>query len=116
MAAYTSLTLAQFLYTVCKAYPDLNTVLALITDGQSPEYLAFHAKTTSEHVTAIQFQQRGHTYLLNRISNLRDTTGAERYTYTLWDEDSLKAEDINIAYRIYKDSYYPWVTVPIANV
>lgn len=115
MAGYAGLKLTDLLYTVCKAYPDINTVLSLLSDGLSPEYYAFHARTTLEHVTAIQFQQRGQTYLLNRVSNLRDSTGYERYTYTLWDTDDLKEMDINIAYRIYKDEYYPWVTVPIAN-
>ena len=29
---------------------------------------------------------------------------------------TLAEEDINIAYRIYKDEYYPWVTIPIVNI
>ena len=115
MANYAGLNLTDFLYQACKAYPNITTVLTLLTDGKSAEYLAFHSRTTLEHVTAIQFQQRGKTYLVNRISNLRDTTGSEHYVYTLWDENALAEEDINIAYRIYKDEYYPWVTVPITN-
>ena len=116
MANYAGLNLTDFLYQAGNAYPDVTTLISLITDGQSAEYLAFHSRTTVEHVTAIQFQQRGKTYLVNRISNLRDTTGAERYTSTLWGNDALAEEDINIAYRVYKDEYYPWVTIPIANI
>lgn len=112
---YEGLTLADFLTKVCNAYPNVETVINKLTDYVSPEYKAFHAKTVSEHVTVIWFQQRGKTYQVSRVSNIRDTTGYERYVYAIWDIDALKDYDINIGYRIYKDRWYEWQTIKIAN-
>ena len=112
---YDGLTLAEFLYTVCNAYPNVETVIAKLTDYSTPEYKAFHAKTVSEHVTLIWIQQRGQTYQVSRVSNIRNTTGFERYVSHHWDTDDLKELDINIAYRVYKDEWYNWVTIPINN-
>ena len=113
---YEGQDFATFMYTVCNAYPNVETVIEKLIDYVSEEYKAFHAKTVSEHITLIWIQQRGKTYQVSRVSNIRDTTGFERYVAAHWDTDDLKEYNINIAYRVYKDEWYDWQTIKIANV
>ena len=72
---YEGQDFATFMYTVCNAYPNVETVIEKLTDYVSEEYKAFHAKTVSEHITLIWIQQRGKTYQVSRVSNIRNTTG-----------------------------------------
>lgn len=113
MANYNGYNLAQLLESVLKAYPGVVPALDLLTDGLSPEYVAFHRESIKAHTGLIHFKHRGVVYQLTRVSNIRNTNGYERYTYAIWDDEHQQADDPNIAYSIYIDEFLPWVTIPL---
>lgn len=113
MANYNGYNLAQLLESVLKAYPGVVPALDLLTDGLSPEYVAFHRESVKAHTGLIHFKHRGVVYQLTRVSNIRNTNGYERYTYAIWNDEHQQADDPNIAYSIYIDEFLPWVTIPL---
>lgn len=62
-------------------------------------------------------QQRGETFYLTRVSNVRLTAQYEQYTYCLWSRDKTAELDNNpaIAYRLFCDKWYEWLPVPLQN-
>lgn len=111
MAKYDGYNLAQVLEEVLLAYPGVVTALDLLTDGMSPEYVAFHRESLKAHTGLIHFKHRGVVYQLSRVSNIRNTSGHERYTYAVWNDEHMQEDDPNIAYSIYIDEFLPWVTI-----
>ena len=111
--AYESLTLAQFLAQVLKAYPTVKTSLLLITDGLSAEYAAFHQKAIAAHTGLIRVKQAGVTYQIARVSNIRGSTGYTRYILDKVKVEPLEANDPNVTYCIYIDEWLDWVTIPL---
>ena len=111
--SYSALTLHEFLAEVLKAY-DVETSLALLTDSMSSEYQAFHEKTVAAHTGLIAVNTLGVTYHITRVSNIRNTTGYERYTWEVFDNQTLDTLDQgNIAYRLFVEKWHDWVTIPL---
>lgn len=109
--SHAGTSLKEFLIEVLAPYPDVLEAIKRITDGQSPEYRAFHLKSTTEHVGLIQIRQRGITYQVNRKSNIRGTAAYERYIYTVYEDNPLWTDDVNVACRYFRAQWDPWFTI-----
>ena len=117
LAVYTDQTLEEFLFRVLRAYPSVEEAIKEIAKSGSPEHTAFHRLSVAEHWAGMQVQQRGSTFYLTRLSNIRNTAQYEQYTYTLWSKDKTAELDTNpaIAYRLFCDTWYEWKPVPLSN-
>lgn len=104
-------TLDEFLNFVLKAYPDVETIVDKIVDGQSNEYKGFHHFSVLDHVTTIHVRQHGKIWQINRSSNIRNTAGYERYVKALWDVEELQYDERIVTYKCFIDEWLPWQTI-----
>lgn len=111
---YASLnTVDELLVSVLLAYPTAENVLNSIIDGSSDEYKAFHILSLKSHVTMIHVRQFGVTYQLSRVSNIRGSTGYERYVKSVWTKDPLQEDERIVTYKTFINKWLPWVTVKL---
>jgi len=113
-AAYASVaTLDEFLKIMLKAYPDVTVAIANMTDGSSDPYKGFHHFTTTSKITTVNIRQYGIVYQVNRSSNIRDTSGYERYVTAVVDDIEMQHDETVVTYRLFDDMWHPWVTIPL---
>lgn len=110
---FRNLTIAEFLAVVMKAYPTIDVALAKMADGQSDEYKAWHLLSLGKHVGTMHVKQRGKVYQITRASTIRGTVGYSRYVVSLWHDDPLQEDEINVAYRFMYEKWDEWVTIPL---
>jgi len=110
---YQNLNLASFLVNVLRGYPEIETVAVKLCEDAAMRR-SFHYYMVKEHFAGIQFQQRGLTYYVTRLSPIRGTAGYEQYTWHLWHKDTTGAVEQNpkTAYRLFSHQWFDWVTVP----
>lgn len=113
--AYENLTLEDFLKVRLKSYGDIEGTLRLFVDGVSPEYQAFHQKTLAKHTALVEFKYKGKHYHLMRASNIRNTTGYLRYTMQHVKTATEEANEPNIAFRIFREGWETWNTIPLPS-
>lgn len=113
-AHYSSLSLAQFLELILRAYPGLDNILTLLEDRHSPERAAFHVKMLGEHTGNIEISQYGVTYRICRVSNIRGSAGYTEYTFTKVKVDEFETDNATITYRIFRKQWEEWVTLIIS--
>lgn len=111
---YATLSLAEFLEAILRAYPGLDNVMDLLADRNSPERAAFHEKMLGEHTGLIEFAQYGIRHRVARVSNVRGSNGYTEYTFTIVQDDPFEHDNATITYRIFRKQWEEWVTLIIA--
>ena len=96
-----------------KAYPTVKESILVLIDGMSADYKAFHLAMVKAHTGMLRIKQNGKTYHVNRVSNIRGTTGYYKYTVELWHEAPLEYNDVNIVYTLFMDKWLEPVTIKL---
>lgn len=107
----------SFLTQLVPAYPSLEDVLKLLSDGISADYKQFNKLMTNAHTTMVQFKHRGVVWNLWRLSTMRGTPGFDRFKYGIFHEYESEAElnDPNVKFRCYIDDWLDWQTINLAT-
>ena len=109
--AYESLDLEGFIRQLLPAYPDIVSALELITDGMSPEWNAFHSKSTAYHTGLMWIRHNGITYQVCRVTNLRKLPGYKQYTWEVFRKEDIEDNTPNVAFRFFRDGWEAWKTI-----
>lgn len=110
---YRDLSLHDFLELILRAYPEVESVAKELADMSSEKAQAFHHYMVKEHYSGIKLLQRGLTYYITRVSNIRNTAGYEQYTSMLWNKaDTANSQDNPaISYCLFRSRWKEWTPI-----